>query len=456
MKSLQSHIRNPFLILIAGLLIAIMLLLNAAIRLYLNNEVKKELRDAKAVLSEIAAQQDETEPTVSLLKKLDRSLTFARLQDDIHILLYQKNGKLLYPTKNELPDLPRALKNISAARLNAMQGDRVYSFLRTSGRYFALPWRLSTGGTLLLVTPAASVNRILRMVDTFLCIVLALGILAAFLAANAAARRIARPVTELCKRMQAMGEGRFSEGAIAAAPANIREIDSLQESASHMAAQLAAYDSAQKAFLANASHELKTPLMSIQGYAEGIAGGVMPDTAQAAQVIVRESKRLNALVSELLTLSRMDTALGRELQPMNLNQILPEYEQRLLGAAAKQQRRLTVRLPQSAPVIAGDDELLYQAVMNVVSNCLRYAKEEVVLSLSANAAEAVLRIADDGSGIPEADLPHLFERFYKGKNGNFGLGLAIAYSAVTALGGHISAGNDNGAAFTITLPLYQG
>lgn len=455
MKSLQAHIRNPFLILIVALLIAIMLLLNVAIRLYLNSGVKQELREAKSVLGQLAAQQNEAEPTISLLNKLDRSLTFARLQDDIHILLYQKNGKLLYPSKNELPDLPRALKNISAARLNAMQEDRVYSFFRTSGRYFALPWRLSSGGTLLLVTPAASVNRIVRTVDTFLLIVLALGILASVVAANAAARRIACPVTELCKSMRAVGDGRFSEGITVAARVNIREIDSLQESAAQMAARLAAYDGAQKAFLANASHELKTPLMSIQGYAEGIAGGVMPDTKQAAQVIVRESKRLNALVSELLTLSRMDTALGRDLQPMNLNQILPEYEQRLLGAVAKQQRRLTLCLPQNGPVISGDDELLYQAVMNVVSNCLRYAKEEVVISLSANATEAVLRISDDGSGIPESDLPHLFERFYKGKNGNFGLGLAITYSAVTALGGHISAGNDGGAVFTITLPLLR-
>jgi signal transduction histidine kinase len=141
---------------------------------------------------------------------------------------------------------------------------------------------------------------------------------------------------------------------------------------------------------------------------------------------------------------------------MNLNQILPEYEQRLLGAAARQQRRLTLRLPENGPVILADDELLYQAVMNVVSNCLRYAKEEVVVSLSASDQQAVLHIADDGDGIPEADLPHLFERFYKGKNGNFGLGLAIAYSAVAALGGCIAAGNDGGAVFTISLPLYQG
>jgi two-component system sensor histidine kinase CssS len=455
MKSLQAHIRNPFLILIVALLIVIMLLLNVAIRLYLNNGVKQELRDAKSVLGQIAVQQNETEPTLPLLQKLDRSLTFARLQDDIHILLYQKNGKLLYPAANELPDLPRTLHTISAARLSAMREDRVYSFFRASGRYFALPWRLSSGGTLLLVTPAASVNRIIRTVDSFLLIALALGILISIIAANAAARRIARPMTALCERMRAVGNGRFCEGTASAARANIREIDSLQDSASHMAARLEAYDGAQKTFLANASHELKTPLMSIQGYAEGIAGGVVPDAKQAAQVIVRESKRLNALVSELLTLSRMDTALGRELQPMNLNQILPEYEQRLLGAATKQQRRLTLRLPENGPVISADDELLYQAVMNVVSNCLRYAKAEVVISLSVNANEAILHISDDGDGIPEADLPHLFERFYKGKNGNFGLGLAIAYSAVTALGGRIEAGNDSGAVFTITLPLIQ-
>ncbi len=457
MKSLQSHIRNPFVILIAAMLLIIMLLLNVSIRLYLNNGVKKDLREAKSVLVQLVNRKNNhKEPTPEdlavLFEDFRRSLVFSNLQDDVELLLYDADGTLLYPSAGELPKLPHGLENITAKRLGNLRETRIYSFLGAKDRYFALPWHLADGGTLLLATPAAGVNRVVREVDLLLLTILLLGTTAAIVAANAAAKRIARPVTQLCEQMRSVGDGNFSQ-AIAITPTKIQEIAYLQQSASNMSAQLSAYDSAQKAFLANASHELKTPLMSIQGYAEGIAGGVLPDSKQAANVILRESKRLSELVSELLTLSRMDTAASRKLQPINLNQTLLEYEQRLLGAAAKQQRRLTLRLPEQAPIVMGDDELLYQAVMNVVSNCLRYAKEEVLIALTFSDSQAAIRISDDGNGISAEDLPHLFERFYKGKNGSFGLGLAIAQSAMAALRGSITAGNDNGAVFTLTLPL---
>jgi signal transduction histidine kinase len=222
-----------------------------------------------------------------------------------------------------------------------------------------------------------------------------------------------------------------------------------------MSAQLENSDKTQKTFLQNASHELKTPLMSIGGYAEGIAQGVLPDTKSAAQIIGAESSRLATLVDELLTLSRIENrTYSKELVRVNLSDILKEYVQRLGGLAAKQRRRLTLNLPDTAVFVAADDTLLSQSVMNVVSNCLRYAKATVGIELVCQKKSAVIRITDDGDGIAQADLPHIFERFYKGKQGSFGLGLAIAKSAVFSMGGDIRAYNsDAGAVFEIALPL---
>jgi signal transduction histidine kinase len=228
-------------------------------------------------------------------------------------------------------------------------------------------------------------------------------------------------------------------------------------SLSDMSAKINGYDKAQKTFLQNASHELKTPLMSIQGYAEGISGGILPDVKHAADIIGGESKRLNTLVEELLTLSRIESqTYAKELVLCNLADMLKEYAQRLGGFAAKMNRTLTLDLPKEPVMVYADDVLLSQAVMNITSNCLRYAKTQARIALIRRGEFAAVRITDDGSGIAPEDLPHIFERFYKGKGGNFGLGLAIAKSAVEFMGGTVSAYNsDNGAVFEVRLSIHQ-
>lgn len=171
--------------------------------------------------------------------------------------------------------------------------------------------------------------------------------------------------------------------------------------------------------------------------------------------IGKESMRLGTLVEELLTLSRIESqAYTKELFSVNLCDILKEYVQRLGGLAAKQQRQLTLTLPDTSLAVQADDTLLSQAVMNIVSNCIRYAKTAVHIELLPVESNAVIRISDDGHGIPETDLPHIFERFYKGKGGHSGLGLAIAKSAVEFMGGSVRAYNGKiGAVFEIALPV---
>jgi len=122
----------------------------------------------------------------------------------------------------------------------------------------------------------------------------------------------------------------------------------------------------------------------------------------------------------------------------------------LAGYAAKLEHQLILELPDFQICVIADDTLLSQSVMNIVSNCLRYANVAVKITLLSSGDYAIIRICDDGNGIPENDLPHIFDRFYKGKGGNFGLGLAIAKSAVSSIGGHVNAyNNDNGAVFEL-------
>jgi len=236
---------------------------------------------------------------------------------------------------------------------------------------------------------------------------------------------------------------------------DITELSMLHQSINDMSSRLEAYDKAQKAFLQNASHELRTPLMSIQGYAEGITNGVLHDTNSAAKIITSESKRLSTLVDELLTLSRIDNqAYCKQLEKLNLCDMLKEYVQRIEGFAIKDKKQLVVNLPDNSLYVLADDSLLSQAVINVASNCIKFSKSVVNISLLESNQHAIIRISDDGNGISDHDLPHIFERFYKGKGGNLGLGLAIAKSAIEFIGGSITAYSaDTGAVFEIQMNL---
>ena len=190
-----------------------------------------------------------------------------------------------------------------------------------------------------------------------------------------------------------------------------------------MSKRLTDLDKAQKLFLQNASHEIRTPLMSIQGYAEGISKGIFSDTTKTADIICEESKRLNQLVDELLTLSRIENNTDEsEFYVLNLSDVMKEVVQKIEGYALREQKKINVMLPPDVIMIKANDALLSQAMINIISN---------------------------GDGIPVQDLPHIFDRFYKGKNGNFGLGLAIVKSAILSLKGSIRAYNENGAVFEI-------
>ena len=457
MKKLQKEIRRPFLWLLIGILIACMLLFNVAMRLYQNQVARKDLNEAADTLATLLRENAPEGGVTSenadwVLSFLSAELTKSGFMSSIQLLMFNEEGALIYPAALS----GRLGTDVLSKRLDLMGDSRTHSVVLRGERYFARRLLATENREdILLITRAGGTNAYIRTVNLYFLIILAAGITVSILASGAIASRIAKPVTSLCARARAIGRGEFHT-AKTAQKSDIGELFSLQESIEQMGAQLAAYDSAQRTFLQNASHELKTPLMSIQGYAEGILNGVMPDSKKAAGVIMQESLRLNALVEELLALSRIEANGAKELTTLPLNEALKEYAQRLSMAAARENRKLTLLLPDAQLAILGDDALLSQAVNNIVLNCLRYAKTEVKLELFERERQAVVKISDDGLGIAPEDLPRLFERFYKGKGGKFGLGLAIAQSAVVAMGGRIAAYNhETGAAFELLLPVQK-
>ena len=210
----------------------------------------------------------------------------------------------------------------------------------------------------------------------------------------------------------------------------------------------------QQTFFQNASHELKTPLMAIQGYAEGIQAGVM-DTGSAAEVILEESDRMTELVDELLDISKID--MGRQqlaLSEMDVRELLYDSIRAVEPTAAADGITITPDFPEEPVMVSCDDTRLRRAVTNILSNGVRYARSELRLTCCADKRNVTIRIQDDGDGIAAEDLPHIFDRFYMGKSGKSGIGLALTKEIIHLHKGTIRAYNgDTGAVFEISFPV---
>ena len=222
-----------------------------------------------------------------------------------------------------------------------------------------------------------------------------------------------------------------------------------------MSEKLETYDKAQKTFLQNASHEFRTPLMSIQSYAEGIKYNIISEK-EGVEIILDETKRMTHLVEDLLYLSRLDAIEELyDFETIDLNEMIFCCTDRVNNIAIKSNIVINVNAPSSAYKIKGDREKLERALINILSNCIRYAESKIEISFKpTEKKKIIIEISDDGPGFNKEEINSIFDRFYKGNKGNFGLGLAITKNIIEKHEGTIKAANlQPGALFIIELPL---
>ncbi len=226
-----------------------------------------------------------------------------------------------------------------------------------------------------------------------------------------------------------------------------------------------AYDQLQR-FTSNASHELRTPLAAVLSNAQvGLLVPLEPEQQRNhLEQIVEATKSMSTLVSNLLLLARHSGRLAPEsLKEVDVASLLHELAEFYTTQATAKQLSLKSNLPQRPVELEAEPDLLRQAVGNLLSNACKYTPPggTVQLRLFTKPQRAVIQVLDNGVGIPQADLPHIFERFYQvdkqqsRQTGGFGLGLAIAKQLVEAHGGQISVTSivGEGSTFQIELPL---
>jgi two-component system phosphate regulon sensor histidine kinase PhoR len=221
-----------------------------------------------------------------------------------------------------------------------------------------------------------------------------------------------------------------------------------------------------KEFVANVSHELKSPLTSIQGLTETLLGGAVHDPTsnhRFVQLIAEDTSRLSRLIDDLLSLSQIESrASPLKLDAVELKPLVESVVASLQRGI--EQRRLTVNLAIPSGLAArADAGRMRQVFVNLIDNAIKYNKEGGAMTVSAaqEHARVVITVADTGIGIPEQDLPRVFERFYRVDKtrsrelGGTGLGLSIVKHIVESLGGIVSVTSElgRGSAFSFTLPL---
>ncbi|WP_242258487.1 sensor histidine kinase [Streptococcus thoraltensis] len=233
-----------------------------------------------------------------------------------------------------------------------------------------------------------------------------------------------------------------------------QEFQELGQAATRMDDLISRHQESQKIFFQNASHELRTPLTSIKGYAEGLKAGLLTDSSLAAETIYQESQKMSHLIDDILTLSRLEVQSDNlTLERFAINDFLYDISWRFEHQIKSANLILLHEFPAGHFDIIADEDLLDRALSTIISNAIRYAKRTIRISYELSSHSLRISIANDGPPIIQKDLPHIFDRFYKGESGHFGIGLAIAKEIVSQHGGDIIvSSNQQETRFTLYLP----
>ena len=426
-------------------LIACMLLPPAVYGIFKRTATQQAWRDAEAELSTLSMQvnnladdflnnQNTRDP--EQLRRFLRAVSQQgkHTNGNARVLLFASGSSLIYPYDSE-----------EQARVSSLTDEVIAFITQYDAQQQRQPLQIEADGIayLIHIEPAPIVSARLTWIVTY-CPIASIGawiaqagqtvfllttVMAGILALITflIARSMTSPLKELCATAKKISEHDFSP---AENSYSLKEPETLRIAMNSMAESLQKADQAKKTFFQNVSHELRTPLMSIGGYAQGIEQGVLSDPKAAARIIMDESRRLTSMVNELLTLSRLDQDANQpELTSVCLADVLYTSVSRISGAAQIKGIELEVIPFRQEMTVSGTDRLLELILDNLLSNAVRYAHTKVSVSVEEISDTVLLSVTDDGDGIAPEDLPHIFERGYKGKNGHYGIGLAVADTA---------------------------
>jgi two-component system sensor histidine kinase BaeS len=282
----------------------------------------------------------------------------------------------------------------------------------------------------------------------------------ALLAAVLVGRRVTRPITAASTATTRIAAGELSTR-LPPHTGRSDELAELSRNVNAMAETLERSRALEQQFLLSVSHDLRTPLTSIRGYAEAISDGA-GDPRRAATVIASESRRLERLVADLLDLAKLQaSSFSLSLESVDLGRLAVVAAEGFEPDAAERGLMIRANPPTTPLPVTADHDRLAQVAANLIGNAMKFASTGVVVRAEAQGAWAVMTVSDDGPGIDPADVPHVFERLYVARlrparhESSSGLGLAIVKQLVEAMHGEVSVASELGlgTTFAVRLPL---
>lgn len=368
--------------------------------------------------------------------------------------------------------LSQSLKGQSTdGRLQATTPKGTFSSL-----YVSVPIQIDNQivGAMFLSTPQIYPNAFPNQVNGTIFVTVIIVSLIVLLLSLWLASRLTQPLKLLTEAAEQMKLGKYTQRV--APPRSQDELGRLALTFNEMADTIEAdvnelrrQEQARRELLANIAHDLATPLTAIQGFSEALADDMIPDPAarhETAQRIGREVQRLRRLVGDLQQMSSLESGHTQlDLAPLNIHTLVEETLSVIAPECEQQGISALNEIAPTIPLVSADSDRVTQVLLNLLDNARRHTPKNGCICVGARSQDRYLSVwvSDTGSGIDPADLPHIFERFYRadrsrtGATGGSGLGLSIVKAIITAHGGSIRAESTPGkeTRITFTLPLTQ-
>ena len=473
MSGIKSKYKSLYwqqFMLTAGLVLLTMVLLGVSFFALSYNYTLAERREEMRTRATLVARMSEdflrSEVSSAVQKDLQDLAGVASLMSDVNFLICNEKGNVLLTSDERLVG---KVVNLPADIMGRIEEKGVYEGGHTVGVYehkqvvVGVPVADSNGalGFVLAVTEATELMEMWRSFIGLFLMTSAIIMLVAVVATSFVSMRHAQPIQEMVQATRAYAGGDFD---VRISTEDLgEEMGELAASFNSMADSLAETERQRRDFIANVSHELKTPMTTIAGYTDGILDGTIPPAKekQYLQIISDESRRLSRLVRRMLDISQIQSLEMKKSEfdlCESMRLALLSMEQRIL------QRELDVEadIPEDSVLVLGDNDLITQVIYNLLENATKFAapRSTLYLGLSVGGEKAQVTVRNTGHTIPPEEIPLLFERFHKSdksrsadKDG-YGLGLYIVKTIVDQHKETISVTSEEGVTdFTFTVQL---
>jgi signal transduction histidine kinase len=367
----------------------------------------RDQADATASILDINARSGASETTQAARRERFTRVRNALQLEDLSLVVLRPDNQIGLEVSDPLPD------RLTADRL---QPDRLRNGETTSGSVGNRVWAAAplsdSQGALGVVVLTRSVDRALGPAFGWFLLASLVAIVVAALVAYRLAKQLTKPLRSATDATARIAAGDLS----VRLPSDERrhdEITELSQAINQMAGNLERSRGLEQQFLLSVSHDLRTPLTSIRGYAEAIGDGTAPDQAAAAAVILTEARRLERLVKDLLDLAKLEAReFTLDMVTVDLSELAHRGAEGFARQASDAGVEIAVTTPPDPAIVTGDPDRMGQVLANLIENALKFASHHIEVAVIEDLSDIRLEVGDDGPGIAPQDLPHVFERLY--------------------------------------------